>query len=361
MEPVGIGYIGAGTFALYNHLPPLIENRSTAVLAGVWSRSEKSASTLAAKYLSATGTQAPVHYGPDGLDKLLADPKVEGVLVSTSISSMPEMIRRAWKAGKHVLSEKPAAPDVAAGLALLAEYEKEYRPKGIVWQVAENYRADPGVRLAASEARKLGKLRFFDMRIGLSVPSVPDWRATPDYQGGLVLDAGVHFAALARALAGTEPATVSAFSSASNPKLPPLDSVVAAVRTADGGHGVVNITVSSPVLLPVIATAVFERGAVKIEAASGGFKVTTTEAQTKGRPKVSEQTVKSGAGAQGGVREELLGFCEAVRGRPPTDYDNSAWQGVADVALIEAMLRSAEAGGKPVEVARIAAGKGARL
>jgi hypothetical protein len=54
------------------------------------------------------------------------------------ITTQPELIRRAWRAGKHVLSEKPVAKDVKSAQELIKEYEEVYKPKGLIWKVAES-------------------------------------------------------------------------------------------------------------------------------------------------------------------------------------------------------------------------------
>lgn len=51
----------------------------------------------------------------------------------------PTVVEACLRAGKHVLSEKPASFDVASGLHLLALHN-EPPHSGLVWGVAENWR-----------------------------------------------------------------------------------------------------------------------------------------------------------------------------------------------------------------------------
>ena len=80
-----------------------------------------------------------------------------------------------------MLSEKPVAPDVAGGLALVHEYEATYRPKGLVWRVAENYELEPGYHAAAKAIRdgRIGKVNSFAARVVGHVPKDSKWYNTP--------------------------------------------------------------------------------------------------------------------------------------------------------------------------------------
>jgi predicted dehydrogenase len=65
------------------------------------------------------------------------------------------------------------------------------------------------------------------------------WRKTPRYQGGFLLDGGVHFIAGTRLLLGpeNEPVKVSAFSSQLQKHLPPVDTVDAVWQLKSGISG----------------------------------------------------------------------------------------------------------------------------
>ena len=77
--------------------------------------------------------EAPVEIFTD-VDALLAREDIEAVDILLPIELMPEIVEKALLAGKHVLSEKPVAPTVERGRALLAV------PTRGVWMVAENWR-----------------------------------------------------------------------------------------------------------------------------------------------------------------------------------------------------------------------------
>lgn len=152
------------------HLPALAELGTAKVILGaVYSRSYKSASGLAEAAKQILKLESPPKiYSDDNepgstLDALLARSDIDAVIIALPITTQPAIIIKCLRAGKHVLSEKPVAPDVKSGLSLIATYEKDFKPKGLIWRVAENYEAEPGYLRAAEVIRqgKIGAVRFF--------------------------------------------------------------------------------------------------------------------------------------------------------------------------------------------------------
>lgn len=77
------------------------------------------------------------HHAAAGLNSLLARTDIDAVIVALPITIQPAVVRHCWKAGKHVLSEKPISQDIATASDLIREYEANYAPRGIVWRIAE--------------------------------------------------------------------------------------------------------------------------------------------------------------------------------------------------------------------------------
>ena len=159
----------------------------------IYSRSEKSSRDLAAFAKSILGPNAAepsIYHDGDpqnSIDTLLARADIDAVIVVLPITTQPEVIFKALAAGKHVLSEKPVAKDVATGIDLVRKYISEYRPKGLVWRVAENFEYEPVYQEAGQLIRdgQIGKVVSFSATG--SVPtskdgkySKSDWRTVPD-------------------------------------------------------------------------------------------------------------------------------------------------------------------------------------
>lgn len=132
------------------------------------------------------------------------------------IKSQPEYIRAALSAGKHVLSEKPVAENVAETVDLIKWYHSNVDTSKTTWSVAENYRYLNSFDHAREQVQKLGRVLGFRVKMfahvqpgskycGRTMTMVSllrltdekenEWRKSPTHQGGFLLDGGVHFTA----------------------------------------------------------------------------------------------------------------------------------------------------------------------
>jgi predicted dehydrogenase len=81
---------------------------------------------------------------------------------SLPIANQAKYIRAALLAGKHVLSEKPVAENVAEAEELIRWYRTEI--KGATWAVAENFRFLDSYAYAADQIKTLGRIIGFQGR-----------------------------------------------------------------------------------------------------------------------------------------------------------------------------------------------------
>jgi predicted dehydrogenase len=152
---ISIALLGAGIFAREAHLPAILKNPSFDLKA-IYSRTLESA-----KALAKTVSEDVQAYDESSLDELLARDDISAVVISLPILAQPDIIRRAWKAGKSVISEKPIAQNIATALELIQEHEEHY--PDLLWLVAEQWGYEPAVRKASQFVRSLGKIRHFGM------------------------------------------------------------------------------------------------------------------------------------------------------------------------------------------------------
>ena len=114
-RPVGVGLVGCGWFACRCHIPALLvlEREHACRLVAICSRTRKSMARAEARAGRALRRHAK-------MDALFADEEVDAVVLALPIPLMAGAIEAALRAGKHVLSEKPAAHSLDAALALAA-------------------------------------------------------------------------------------------------------------------------------------------------------------------------------------------------------------------------------------------------
>ncbi|EPQ50814.1 NAD P-binding protein [Gloeophyllum trabeum ATCC 11539] len=364
MAPVGVAILGAGIFAKEAHLPALSKLPSSLYsLKAVYSRSQESASSLASSAkdllsLSSVGVYYDTPQSSDSsLAALLSRSDISAVIVVLPITTQPGIIRQALKAGKHVLSEKPIAPDVKTAKELIVEYEREYKPKNLVWRVAENFEAEPAFQKAGALVKegKIGKVIAYQSKIINYIDKdskwyKTPWRTIPDYQGGFLLDGGVHFSAALRTMLpeSSHPTLLSSFASLHKSWLPPHDTIHVILRSPDKSSGIYELTFASP--SPSLGS-----GNGYTITGSAGYLLATN---VKGGIQITVKTVKTVKGDDGkekdeeseevfveesvGVKNEVESFLKTISGQGgPQDAGlGEPRQTIKDVALIEAALNS---------------------
>ncbi len=334
---IGVAILGGGIFAREEHLPAVKASKAL-TLKAVYSRSLKSA-----KSLITDSSNDIVLYSDDSgsgksLDDLLANEDIRAVIIALPIKNQAEYVRKALKAGKHVLSEKPIAENVAEAVALIKWYEAEIAPRGTTWAVAENVRFNPSFVKAGQISAQKGRLLTFRARQQFFVEPggkyyETEWRKVPTHQGGFLLDGGVHFTASLRLLLANDTIiSLSAFTAQVQGHLPPADTIEATARTKGGAVGSISISVGTT------ATGV-EYNAGR----ENGSVVVTDEVLRDGDKE--EQRGNEGSG----VASEVKAWGEALSTGKPNSLQTPQ-QGLADLEIIEACLRSGEKGARPVEL-----------
>lgn len=160
------------------------------------------------------------------------------------------------------------------------------------------------------------------------------WRKVPTHQGGFLLDGGVHFTAALRLMLGKDNplVSISAHSALLQEHLPPVDTVEATAKSKKGAVGTISISFGT--------TA---KGSEWTVAAENGF-VSISKNKVTIDDKVEEIEDE-----RTGVPPEVRAWGEALAaGR--VNEQQSPEEALADLELIEAMLRSGEHDGAPVKL-----------
>lgn len=334
----GVAIIGSGLFAKDQHLPA-VQAAPNFTLRAIYSRSLNSAQSLA------DGTSNVDLYSEDSgagksYDDLLNRSDIGAVIIALPILVQPDFIKRALLAGKHVLSEKPIAKDIATARELLQWYQANIDANKVFWAVGENFRYMSKYIYAAEQVQKLGSIRNF--RVNVQNFIKPDnkyfqtpWRKIPEYQGGFLLDGGVHMVAGLRLILGSteKVATVSAQSYLQQSYLPPVDTVDAVVKTNSGATGAVSISFGSP----------FSRHSYEFACEKGSVALDFDD--------VTVNDVKHTVPFDGrGVSAEVAEFATSIANGRPVEKRQSPEEALADLELLEQMLQSGEKQGEPVQL-----------
>ncbi|TVY84322.1 Uncharacterized protein LSUE1_G000988 [Lachnellula suecica] len=321
---------------------PAVLVAKTLSLKAIYSRSLKSAQDL--------GTNADLYSDDSGSgntyhDLLLRD-DIHAVIIALPIMVQPEFIEAALVAGKHVLSEKPVAADLKRAEKLIAFSKSDKVKGGATWGVAENFRFLDSFEYAAQEARKLGRVLHFKVKMFANVKHggkylETPWRKKPEYQGGFLLDGGVHFVAATRLLLGEDakPTGLTAYTNLLQEHLPPVDTVNSIWLTKSGVSGTFSVSFGTQ-LSGSEYTIACEKGSVSVV----GTKVIVRQGE-ENEGNVSVIDFKD-RGEGNGVEPEVAAWAQSILDGKPNSLQ-SPEQAFADLEILEKMLRSGEGKGAP--------------
>lgn len=185
-EGLRVGLVGAGPWARSVHAPMLAAGPETR-LAGVWSRTERAAQSLAAEH----GVPAFSSF-----DALLD--ACDAVAIAVPPSVQPDLAVRAARAGKALMLEKPLALDVAGAEQIAAAVSDA----GVGSVMVLTYRYAPKVREFLTEAATFdatgGRACFLSGAFLGGPFSDSGWRV----EHGALLDVGPHILDLVDAALG---------------------------------------------------------------------------------------------------------------------------------------------------------------
>ena len=174
----GLGIIGYGGMARHHHLNLAINDRLDVI--GVYDIAQERIDFAKANGLEGFASQ----------EALLADPRVDIVLVAAPNNFHKVISIAALKAGKHVICEKPVTMDSDE----LVEIMKVAKECGRIFTIHQNRRADRDYLMVKQSIADglIGKPFSIESRV-LGSRGVPEgWRQYKVAGGGMMLDWGVH-------------------------------------------------------------------------------------------------------------------------------------------------------------------------
>lgn len=171
-------------------------------------------------------------YVTDDIEKLVSDPKVDAVLITTWHDTHAPFSLAAMAHGKHVLIEKPMAMTEQQCDDVLEAEAKS----GINYMVAFRARFGKGAKDIKREIPQPDNIMANARYTGIW--SEASWAQDPIKGGGQILSQGCHVVDLMFFLAGSEPKEIWATGGVYHHDKPePIDTINAAIRYENGATG----------------------------------------------------------------------------------------------------------------------------
>ena len=328
-DPIRIAIIGTGLIVTAKHWPALKALRGDFRVVALVNHTPAKAEVLAETIRKETRARPAVY---TDYREMLAKEQLDAVSLALPTVLNPEVTEAALAAGCHVIAEKPIAASLADGERMAASAAGH----GRTLMIAENYRYVASYRraaqLIADGAIGEAQVARWSLYAGIG-PDNPyyhtAWRQQPAHPGGYLSDGGVHHMAVLRQLLG-EAEAVSAQVAALRPDLPPADSLSAAIRFANGALGAYAVTyaLSGP------------ETALQITGPQGALLIWRDKVELWQQGRVVRKWDEPSPAD--GLVAMYQDFAQAVRTHQPPR--STPAEGLADLRLIVAMLRSSETG-----------------
>jgi glucose-fructose oxidoreductase len=282
-------------------------------------------------------------YGVRGLysyqeyDECLRSGDVDAVYIALPNHLHRDYVVRAARAGVHVLCEKPLAMTEADGKAMIAAARRGRVKLMVAYRLHFEEASLKAVELARSG--RLGQPRIFASLFTMQVK--PGNIRLQDEGGGGLYDIGIYCINAARALFAAEPHEVFAWSANNGEKrFREVDEMTAAVLRFPGER-LASFTCSLGAADVSEYHLVGTKGSLRVAPAYAYAEGLVHHIQTGDEPKQRK------FGKRDQFAAELLYFSDCIlRDREP---EPSGEEGLADVRIIRALLRSARAG-RPVRL-----------
>jgi predicted dehydrogenase len=336
---IGFAIVGLGKLSLGQLIPGLKVAKNAKLVAVVSGHPER-----ARRVAAENGLPADAVYGYDDYDRIAQDPRIQVVYIVLPNSMHAEHTIRAFKAGKHVLCEKPMATSIADAAAMIAAAKAAKRQLMIAYRCHyEPLNLDVMRRL---RARSLGKVRQINTTMGRQAdPADPSdaWRLDGKLSGnGALGDMGVYGINAARYLLNEEPIAVQAWAHTdrNDPRFKETQDLINWVFRFPSGviaNGSTSFNYASTMAFEVIC----EQGRLIADPAAfyGGLKLTVVQGGQAQAP------VPAPASDQ--FAREMDWMADVVRGKAP--MVSTGEEGLQDMRLMQAILESAAKDGATVK------------
>jgi predicted dehydrogenase/threonine dehydrogenase-like Zn-dependent dehydrogenase len=313
---IGVGLIGSGNLARWQHLPNIIKNRHCSLIA-IHSNSPVRGKSYATRFRA--------DYCTTDERQLLEDPNINAIVIASRNQHHGRQALAALRAGKHVFVEKPMALTVQECRELCQAVQET----GKVLTVGFNRRFAPYYIAVREQLRSRSGPAVINCRVNSPGISGDYWMADPAI-GGAILGEACHFVDLMYWLLEVEPEWVSAHSLPTERQEPVGENnLVAAFGFADGSVASLTYCTIGSKTSGGERIEVFAQG---VAAITENFKKLIVK---KGTIRTSRRLW-----AEKGYHAQMEDFVDAIRtGREP---GVTVWDGVRATVGCLRMLESAK-------------------
>ena len=347
--PVKVGIVGLGRWA--RTLTHAVQHSSKLKIVAAYGVLPEERRT----YQEELGAAYGIRVMPD-LASLLADPEVEGAILTVPNEEHWPVAREVARAKKHVYTEKPIANTVAEALKIVG-LERQH---GVTVTVGHSARLMAGIRQIkeAIDAGELGRVTFMEANFsnfrGLSfTPAM--WRWYRDKApGGVLMLLGIHQIDVLHYLGGEMQEVTSMSSKLSPTGMETDDQSMTLIRFADGKIGYVGGCWTSP---GVFAVRVFgQKGLMHYEI---DFDTWDTPAELHKTAVLYIQRGRDGYANREQIRiresdmfrQELDMFADTVRTGKPSEL--TAESATASLSVVYAAIKSLDSNGRYVKISEV--------
>ncbi len=277
---IRFGVVGCGRIA-GNHFDALAKHADRAEIVAVCDIDPAALAAAVAK----TGAK-----GYADLDSLLADPRVDVVVLCTPSGLHADEGIRAAAAGKHVVTEKPMATRWDDGKRLVQACDLA----GVQLFVVKQNRLNPTIQAVkrAMEQGRFGRIYVVTVNVFWQRPQsyydAAKWRGTWEFDGGAIMNQASHYVDLLDWLIGPVQSVFAETATLAR-RIETEDSGVVAIRWRSGALGTLNVTMLTyPKNLEGSVTIIGEKGTVRV----GGLAVNQIEEWSFAEPRPEDAAIR---------------------------------------------------------------------
>lgn len=206
-KPFGYAVVGIGALTRSDILPAFAATKH-ARLTGLVSGDLNKARETAAKY----GVPEKGLYTYDTYDRVADNPDIDAVYIVLPNSMHVDYTVRAFKAGKHVLVEKPMANTVKECETMIAAGKEAKKLLSVAYRLRYEPYTQEMIRM--QREKDFGETRAILTEAGFNIGNPEQWRLSKALAGGgSMMDIGIYAVNAARYLSGEEPVEIVAFES----------------------------------------------------------------------------------------------------------------------------------------------------